>query len=379
MRFNIALLFLLSLPSLLGAAPTAETSVDSLARDYAGLSPATGSTSTETSTAVPLKDVSPKSASPEPVVLQKKSSAQIAWAAYEKSIGIPLRSWAAAEVAPPKGGTVFYPFSGPDLVTVAQMFPEADRYILVAIQPAGPPVDLASMNPAELSLFRKKFSEEWAKFGILGFFRTLDLNENTASSTARLTSTPVMMAFAASLGFQVDAVTPLGMDNEKSDYAPIPSTQPKAWNSVRLELSKQGRNVLVDYICLDLSDDYLKTHQNEATWIKNCAKNPTLLKAASHLLPKPYFSVCRSALVNGTPLLVQDETGLEYKDLKSIGTLKLYGRFVEPHKLFDSTAQRDLAAAYAENHQFTPLPFSFSYQKAADRRSLQVVRRSPPQ
>ena len=196
---------------------------------------------------------------------------------------------------------------------------------------------------------------------------------------SRALATVAMMAFAASLGFQVDAVTPLGMDNEKSDYAPIPSTQPKAWNSVRLELSKQGRNVLVDYICLDLSDDYLKTHQNEATWIKNCAKNPTLLKAASHLLPKPYFSVCRSALVNGTPLLVQDETGLEYKDLKSIGTLKLYGRFVEPHKLFDSTAQRDLAAAYAENHQFTPLPFSFSYQKAADRRSLQVVRRSPPQ
>ena len=356
----------------LSAAPDS-SSVDALARDYAGL-PVLGEVSPAAASTPP-----PAAPSLPPAKAPVKSSAQVAWAAYEKFIGIPLRNWAAAEVAPPRGGTVFYPFSGPDLVTVAQMFPEADRYVLVAIQPAGAPVELSSKTPAALAAFRQKFSEEWVKFGSLGFFRTLDLNENTASTTAQLTSTPVMMAFAASLGFRVDAARPLTLNSEKNEFEPaVPSSDSK-WTSVRLDLSKDGRNVVVDYVCLDLSDEYLKSHPHEAQWLKNCGKNPTLLKAASHLLPKPYFTVCRAAVVEGATLLVQDETGLEYKDLKKIGPVKLYGRFVEAHKLFDANSQRDLAAAYVESHQTSPLPFSYSYQKSADRRSLQVVRREVAQ
>ncbi|MCX8512497.1 MAG: hypothetical protein ORN83_12125, partial [Chthoniobacteraceae bacterium] len=345
--------------------------------DYAGL-PALP----QVSNAAPASPQPPSPPPAPPVPAAKapvKSSAQAAWAAYEKSIGVPLRNWAALEVAPPKGGTAFYPFSGPDLVTVAQMFPDAERYILVAIQPAGAPVELSSKSPAALAAFRQKFSEEWVKFGVLGFFRTLDLNENTASTTAQITSTPVMMAFAASLGFRVDAVHPLIMNPDKNEFEPTVPSKDSKWASVRLDLSKDERKVVVDYVCLDLSDEYLKAHPHEAQWLKNCSKNPTLLKAASHLLPKPYFSICRTDVVEGAPLLVQDETGLEYKDLKKIGPVKLYGRFVEAHKLFDPNSQRDLAAAYVESRQTSPLPFSYSYQKAADRRSLQVVRREAVQ
>ena len=366
----------LSLVFSLAAAPD-PSNVDALARDYAGL-PALPRVSNP-DPAIPLPPspapAAPTTAAKAPV----KSSAQVAWAAYEKSIGIPLRNWAALEVAPPKGGTAFYPFSGPDLVTVAQMFPDAERYILVAIQPAGAPVELSSKSPAALAAFRQKFSGEWAKFGVLGFFRTLDLNENTASTTAQITSTPVMMAFAASLGFRVDAVRPLIMNPEKNEFEPTVPSKDSKWASVRLDLSKDERKVVVDYVCLDLSDEYLKSHPHEAQWLKNCSKNPTLLKAASHLLPKPYFSICRTDVVEGASLLVQDETGLEYKDLKKIGPVKLYGRFVEAHKLFDPNSQRDLAAAYVESRQTSPLPFSYSYQKAADRRSLQVVRREAVQ
>ena len=229
--------------SLAAAAPDS-SAVDALARDYAGL-PALP----QVINAAPVSPQPPSTPSTPPAPAAKppvKSSAQVAWAAYEKLIGIPLRNWAALEVAPPKGGTAFYPFSGPDLVTVAQMFPEAERYVLVAIQPAGAPVELSSKSPAALAAFRQKFSEEWVKFGVLGFFRTLDLNENTASTTAQLTSTPVMMAFAASLGFRVDAVRPLLLNPEKNEFEPaIPNIDSK-WASVRLDLSKDGRKVVVD-------------------------------------------------------------------------------------------------------------------------------------
>jgi hypothetical protein len=309
--------------------------------------------------------------------LQRGTSGLPAWQAYEKSIGVPLRKWAAAELAPPKGGTVFYPFSGPDLVTVAQMFPEADRYVLVAIQPAGPVVNPFALEEKTRSNFLSKFHVEWVKFGALGFFRTLDLNENTASTTARLTSTPVLMAFAAALGFEIQKVCPLEMNAEKGEYEPTDSPKDPLWTSVRLNLTREGRAITADYICMDLSDDFLHSHRPEQAWIRKMGQQPVLLKAASHLLPKPYFSVCREAIVSGAPLLVQDETGLEYPDLQRMGTVKLYGRFSGVLHLFNQESQGILAEAYSKAGQTSPLPFAFSYQKSADKRSLQVVRRKP--
>jgi hypothetical protein len=140
-------------------------------------------------------------------------------------------------------------------------------------------------------------------------------------------------------------------------------------------LSKNDRKVTLDYVSMDLSDGFLKSHVRESEWIRKSAKNPVLLKAASHLLPNPYFSVCRSAIVDSAPFLVQDETGLEYGDLKKMGTVSLYGRFKGVFHLFKQDSQRELAAAYLSAGQKTPLPFAFSYQKSADQRSLQVVRR----
>jgi hypothetical protein len=305
------------------------------------------------------------------------SSGKKSWNYYDKTIGTPLRTWALEHIAPSPGGTVFYPFSGPDFVTVSQIFPKADRFILAAIQPAGPPVDTKTMPEAEVQAFKSKFLSEWVKFGQLGFFRTIDLNENTGSATARLTSTPVLMAFAAALGYRVQSVIPLELNKVNGEYEPQEISLATKWNSVRLRLSRDARDVVLDYICIDLSDVGLKSKSPERAWIEMTAQNPVLLKAASHLLPDPYFTACRAAIVNGAPLLIQDETGLDYADLKKIGDVKLYGRFAGVHKLFKQQ-QPELVAAYAEAGQNTlPLPFAYSYQKSAERRSMQVVRRSP--
>jgi hypothetical protein len=342
----------------LHAATYAATDANFLAHEYAGLKmPDNGAEATPSTTT---------------------KSGSRAWEYYDRSIGAPLRNWAQEQVAPLPGGTIFYPFSGPDFVTVGQIFPEADRYVLAAIQPAGPLVDTTSMKPNAAAAFKYKFQAEWAKFGALGFFRTIDLNANSASSHARLTSTPVMMAFAAALGYRVDAVRPLEFDPEIGDYHAREVTPDANWNSVRIDLSKNGKTVILDYVCIDLSDGFLNSNLAELSWIQKMAKNPTLLKAASHLLTKPYFSSCRAAIVDGAPLLIQDETGLDYGDLKKIGDVKLYGRFAGALKLFNHQ-QPELIKAYAEAGKNTlPLPFAYSYQKSADRRSLQVARRATP-
>jgi len=356
------ILFSLSfLQCLLLSDSRAQTAPDVLARDYIGFaSPQEGSLE-----------------SGKPPEISHVSPGKKTWDNYEKTIGAPLKKWAGEQIAASLGGTVFYPFSGPDFVTVGQFFPEADRYILAAIQPAGPPVDTMAMPVPDVEAFKSKFLTEWVKFGQLGFFRTIDLNENTGSATARLTSTPVLMAFAVALGYRVDSVSPLQFNTQSGDYEPQEISPQSTWNSVRLKLSRSGREAILDYVCIDLSDSGLKPNSPQRGWIERTAKNPVLLKAASHLLPDPYFSACRAAIVNGAPMLIQDETGLDYGDLKKMGDVKLYGRFTGVHKLFKQQ-QPELIAAYAAAGKDTlPLPFAYSYQKASERRSLQVVRRAP--
>lgn len=304
-----------------------------------------------------------------------RKSVSAAWEQYQKKIGEPATAWAKTEVRYAGGSTVFYPFSGPDLVTVATLYPGARRYVLVAIQGARAPFDPGSLPDSRRQAFFDKFAGEWQKFSRLGFFRTDDLDDDAQDKRLRIGVTPILMAFATRLGYEVVGATPIALDADSGDYAAVGSDKGAAWNSVRLTLMRDGKEVTVDYVRLDLGDFYLLSHERQREWITRMAQNPVLLKAASHLLQKPGFSLLRDAIVAASPMVVQDETGLNYDALTRIGPVSLYGRFVAPHILFNRDAQKSLAEAYRKAAKTDPLPFAFGYNKSADRRSLQIVRR----
>lgn len=301
-----------------------------------------------------------------------KNQADDAWAHYQKTIGQPLATWAETEIAAKVGGTVFYPFSGPDFVTVAHAFPNADRYVMVAMQVAGAPVSLATMSPSRAQGFQQKFLREWMKFSRLAFFRTDDLNEDQRDQFAPIGVTTILSTFALYSGYDVMEVYPIVFDAESGDFV---KSAEGPWRSVRLVLNKAGKPVTVDYVSLDLSDSSLSKSEPMRKWLAREAKHPVLLKAASHLLQETYFSVMRDILVANATMVVQDETGLNYTYLAEIGPVDLYGGFLFPHELFNRKKQESLGKAYRESTNVKPLPFAFSYNKTNERRSVQVVRR----
>ncbi len=300
-----------------------------------------------------------------------KEQADAAWQFYQKNIGQPMTKWARAEVRFGGKGSVLYPFSGPDFVTVSQLYPHAERYVMAAMQHAGEPASLAKMSAARAQNFQSKFLREWMKFSRLGFFRTDDLNQDLSDQQARIGVTTILITFALYSGYDVHEVYPIALDVQTGQYVKTDT----GWKSVRLMLSKGGQPVTLDYISVDLSDSYLS--QNPATrgWLERESHHPVLLKAASHLLQESYFSVLRDMLVENAPMVVQDETGLNYSALAKIGTVELYGGFLYPHELFNRKKQESLARAYKESKNVKPLPFAFSYNKTSERRSLQIVRK----
>ena len=299
------------------------------------------------------------------------------WAQNEKRIGHPLRQWACQEVERTDQGTVFYPFSGPDLPWAYDLFPDADRYVLAALEKAEAPPRLESFSKEELEGYMAAFRRAWRFYGTEGFFRTNDLVAQTQAKGTRLGITGPLMAFAVRLGFEIEAVEPIVLDLNTSqlDLRDTESAKDDTWDSVRLTLRKDGRRVLVDYVRMDLSDTSMRKAPGARRWLERMAANPTILKAASHHPQGPEFSIFRASVVENAPVVVQDETGIDYAPLSQAFAVRLYGKFTKPNAAFEQNLQRSLAAAYQQTPGVKPLPFRLGYEKGAGS-ALQVAVRT---
>lgn len=299
------------------------------------------------------------------------------WQEYERRIGTPLQKWAQTEVVAAPGATVFYPFSGPDFATVQRIYPDAARYVLVAMQRAEAPPALGHASAADLASFMGRFGVAWKQFAQLGFFRTLDLDEEAKHAGLRAGTVAPLIAFAVRSGYRVVSVEPVRVNDAGSDLEihPGPRDERSTWNSVRIVLQAGNRRVLLDYVRMNLADASLADRPGERAWIERMAGNRTVLKAASHLLQTARFSIVRDALLGQAPSILQDETGLEYTALAKAFDVKLYGRFTKPHHLFNPESQKALAHAYKHQADVKPLAFRVSYQRQPEA-NLQVANRT---
>lgn len=317
---------------------------------------------------------------PTPVVFpfltaDNKKIADESWAVYQKDHGHPITEWAQSEIRFSGTGTVFYPFSGPDFVTVNQVYPDADRYVMVAMQSAGEPALLAPMSPERAQQFQAKFLREWKRFAYNAFFITAELEADRFAKSTHIGITTILMTFALYSGYDIAEVYPITYDSASGQF--IKSAGP--WKSVRLVLKKNGKTVALDYVSLDLSDQNLLVKEPMRGWLSHMTQHPMLIKAASHLLQDGNFIVIRDMIVKNAPMVVQDETGVDFAQLKKIGNVNLYGGFLLPFEQFSPHKQQSLAQAYRLATDVKPMPFAFSYNKEHERRSVQIVRREPRQ
>jgi hypothetical protein len=314
---------------------------------------------------------------PESTLRDYARAASGRWSEYERRIGAPMQRWAHVELPQARGATVFYPFAGPDFTTVQRLYPEAARYVLVALQRAEAPPALEKAGTADLAAFLARFGDAWKQFSQIGFFRTLDLDEEAKKPGLRAGTTGPLLAFAARAGYRVVSVQPVRVDATGSDLEPHPGprSDPATWSSVRIALEKDGRSVRLDYVRMNLADVALGARPELRRWVERMAANPTVLKAASHLLQSARFGIVRDALLAHAPSIVQDETGIEYATLAMTFDVRLYGRFTKPHSLFDKEAQRALAEAYLNKQDVKPLTFRVSYQRQPES-NLQVAVRA---
>jgi hypothetical protein len=326
---------------------------------------------TPTQTAAQLHDIAtvltgkePASGLPAPIRDNLKwkiysKEVQNNWAEYTKTIGEPMVNWAKQHLAA-STDTVFYPFSGPDFTTVYQLFPDAKRYVMVAMQNAGHPMDLGAHSPLITDQSLEQLTSAWKLYGTHGFFVTSYLERYYYASQGKIGASTFLAIFLKLQGFDIERVTPISV-NANGEVQELPVAT-KLWTSVRFNATKNGKPIILDYLKIDLSNPGLQAAPVHFKFVQNMSVNPTMFKAASHLPQNSNFNMIAKAILDNAPLVVQDETALNYTALNEKFNVTLFGKFVIAHHAFQSYHQ-DLARAFAQRQDVNPLNFRFGYYK----------------
>lgn len=276
---------------------------------------------------------------------------------YQQRFQSKMLSWSEKNLSKPNYQTAFYPFSGPDVVTVMSIYPKANYYVMMADQY---PEYAFLEKPEKANAAAQSFEcSMLANFSRRGYYRTNDLNGKDGPRPRFIKLLIYNIAFS---GSKIEDIKPLYVD-QSGLILPVDSNQQP--DGVRFILkAKDGRSVTLDYLRADLSNTGFEKRPEFAQAIARKSSQVVLLKSASHLLQNPKFSKMSDTLIANSKWVTQDETGLDITPFSNNYNLELYGKFVAAHPLWakNESAQR-LAKYFSSHPSKEDLPFILGYEK----------------
>ncbi|MFT4546485.1 MAG: hypothetical protein ACI8XO_001042 [Verrucomicrobiales bacterium] len=302
------------------------------------------------------------------------SAMQEEWSSYEASMLRPMAHWATTEIAPRCKGqqVVRYLFSGPDVLHVLRMFPDADTYILGGLEPIGVAPDLDRLDGRSASWAFAEVRKSLEEIIRFGFFKTkdmkVDLNHATFPGTL-----PIMCLFLAHSGHTITGIEFLKLN--KDGTLQSLGDKPAGADAVKIATKpKSGRTKTILYFRTNVADGYIEK-SGFLTFLQSQPRGGAYLKAASYLLHNSYFSKVRSHLLDSSQVIVQDDSGIPLKFFDRLQwTVGLYGRYTRPIDLFKDDYQGDLHRAF-KGKAVKPLPFGTGYRWRKNDSNLIVAER----
>jgi hypothetical protein len=294
-----------------------------------------------------------------------------AWSRLEQEQLSKVRAWGPQFLGDfyNDKGPLFYMFSGPDFLYANAFFPSAQIYILCGKEPIGsiPNIDNISREalPATLGNLRKSLDSvlSWS------FFISKQLRVDIAQTQLNGTL-PAFYVFLARGGATIQSVSLISVDNN-GNVAENGKTP-----AAKIVFTKSnGAEQTLYYFTTDVSDDGIKSAPGFMKFCEKQAPGLSLLKASSYLMHEAGFLKVRDFLLNGSKVIVQDDSGIPRKYFDDgKWNIRYCGTYLGPISTFKQFFQPDLAKNYAETTP-APLGFGFGYEWRPDRSSLIVAAR----
>lgn len=274
-----------------------------------------------------------------------------------------MRVWADSQLTESKAPTtVFYPFSGPDFLNANVFFPNAQNYIMIALEPIGELPDLCKMQPKSIDNYLNNVNRSLSDIFMRSYFITMKmlgaLNKDSVNGTV-----PLISLFIKRTGHNIISIRPIGVDpNGKWNY--LDSLKGvKVTKGVKIDFvdADGDKPQSVFYFKTDISDNGLKLNPGFRKYLAQLPTSYSYLKAASYLMQWPEFSMIRNTIFDKSDCILQDDSGIGYRYFdKTKWDIRIFGKYQKPNKEFGNINEPDLAKAYQDS-VFRPVPFVLGY------------------
>ncbi len=289
----------------------------------------------------------------------------LAWEKF-KNLSNKIINWRDKELPSSKQKieTLFYPFGGPDYLFANLYFPNARNYILFGLENPGSVPQIDFSNKDSLSYILNLYKKALEDVIQLGFFKTVDMKTDLKNKAIDGTA-PIIILFLARSGKQIIDVNPMNI-NDNGQIVPVTGT--KKYCGIQIDFRNPGDTGLchVYYFSTNLADPSLSANKPVFSYLKNLdPKSISMLKSASYLMHKSYFSIIRNTVLNKSIMILQDDSGISYKFFDhSIWDITLFGSYTKPVPMFINHYEADLFEAY--KNVSNPIDFRYGYNTKSD-------------
>ncbi len=280
-----------------------------------------------------------------------------------------MTEWRNRELKDATSKTVFYPFSGADFLNVYTLFPSADNYIMVGLEPVGTlPSFHKGMAKDSLSSYFSKVKSSLYTILNFSFFRTKGMSADFKN--AELNGTVhLILLFMERTGNSIVDIKPVAVSDEGKiiSYKSFEDRQKdkKGNKGFEIDFVNSGNQLKkAYYFSVNLDNDHLNKNTAFVNLVNQNKEVTTYLKSASYLMYKDYFSAIRGLILDNSKFLLEDDSGIPYKYFNdSVWTTNLYGKYSGAISLFHNVYQAELEKAYKNKaNDVKPLDFGIGYK-----------------
>jgi hypothetical protein len=298
----------------------------------------------------------------KPFYQSHKSNIQQAWARTESEDLEPITRWTRENIIagnPQYTATVFYPFSGPDILYANAFFPFAQNYVLVGLEKIGSLPHIESLSQDAVNEYLTGIRASQRYLNKHGYYMTTHMQKDFAQSELNGTI-HLILYYLALTKHEILGVEEIAVNN----YGTVTEKQLGNIRGIRVDFSTENlkNKQSVYYFKLDLSNENMVNNEGFSRFLSNQFDLHTYMKSASYILHDSHFSTICDFILTKSIKILQDDTGVPYyKFKKTPFELTLFGKYTSTIKDFKNHYQPELKKALDLQENKHELPFIVGY------------------
>lgn len=249
--------------------------------------------------------------------------------------------------------TLFYPFSGPDILYANLFFPNVEKYVMIGLEPVGTLPHFEREHKDSLNRYYNKLNVSLNAILNFSFFRTESMNNDLRNAEVDGTI-HLLFLFLNRTGNAIVSAKPITVDSVGNTvYMPsfeVLKAEHLKTKGVDIQFKTPGNQLRqLIYFSVNAADYNLQNNPGFKSYLNHMDHFNVYLKGASYLLHKPNFNFMRNMILNKSTTIIQDDSGIAlryfYEDMNE-WQYQLYGQYSKPIHMFANHYQPLLDTLY---------------------------------